>query len=109
MVQHMVHKQTHGLARIAQGNAQASTWLQSNISDALVGATRLAEFRAAEVIKIEQPGVGDPMRDRAPGKEDEPRWWKAIGRNQRLFTLSLSKPDGQALFRGNVPIKTNCH
>ena len=63
-----------------------------------LGATQLADF-GADVIKIEQPGVGDPMRDWAPSKDDKSLWWKVIGRNKRLITLSLSKPEGQALFK----------
>ena len=35
-----------------------------------LGATQLADF-GADVIKIELPGVGDPMRDWAPSKEDQ--------------------------------------
>ena len=34
----MVHIQAHGSAKIAQDNTETSTWLQGNISDALVGA-----------------------------------------------------------------------
>ena len=34
----MVHIQAHSSAKLAQDNAQTSTWLQGNMSDALVGA-----------------------------------------------------------------------
>lgn len=63
-----------------------------------LAATQLADF-GADVIKIEQPGVGDPIRHWAPVKDGHSLWWKVIGRNKRLLTLSLSHPEGQALFR----------
>ncbi|KZD09748.1 CaiB/BaiF CoA transferase family protein [Oceanibaculum pacificum] len=63
-----------------------------------LGATQLADF-GADVIKLEQPGIGDPMRHWTPMKDDKSLWWKVIGRNKRLITLSLSKPEGQEIFR----------
>ena len=63
-----------------------------------LAATQLADF-GAEVIKIEQPGTGDSMRHWAPMKEDKSLWWKVIGRNKKLISLSLSDPDGQAIFK----------
>lgn len=45
----------------------------------------------AEVIKIEQPGVGDPMRRwRDFGKGD--LWWPSIARNKKSLTLNLAHP-----------------
>lgn len=61
-------------------------------------ATHLADF-GADVIKLEQPDIGDSMRHWTPMKEEKSLWWKVIGRNKRLVTLSLSHPDGQALFK----------
>jgi crotonobetainyl-CoA:carnitine CoA-transferase CaiB-like acyl-CoA transferase len=66
-----------------------------------LAATHLADF-GAEVIKIEQPHVGDAMRHWAPMKDGRSLWWKVIARNKRLVTLTLSHPDGQALFRRMV-------
>jgi crotonobetainyl-CoA:carnitine CoA-transferase CaiB-like acyl-CoA transferase len=63
-----------------------------------LAATQLADF-GAEVIKVEMPGVGDSMRHWTPMKEGQSLWWKVIGRNKRLITLTLSKPRGQELFR----------
>jgi crotonobetainyl-CoA:carnitine CoA-transferase CaiB-like acyl-CoA transferase len=63
-----------------------------------LAATQLADF-GADVIKVELPGVGDSMRHWAPMKEGLSLWWKVIGRNKRLITLTLSKPRGQELFR----------
>jgi crotonobetainyl-CoA:carnitine CoA-transferase CaiB-like acyl-CoA transferase len=63
-----------------------------------LAATQLADF-GAEVIKVELPGIGDSMRHWTPMKEGLSLWWKVIGRNKRLITLTLSKPRGQELFR----------
>ena len=63
-----------------------------------LAATQLADF-GADVIKVEMPGVGDSMRHWTPMKEGQSLWWKVIGRNKRLITLTLSKPRGQELFR----------
>jgi len=63
-----------------------------------LAATLLADF-GADVIKLEQPGVGDPMRHWTPVKEDRSLWWKVIARNKRLITLNLSAPKGQELLR----------
>jgi crotonobetainyl-CoA:carnitine CoA-transferase CaiB-like acyl-CoA transferase len=67
-----------------------------------LAATLLGDF-GADVIKIEQPGLGDPMRHWTPVKSDRSLWWKVIGRNKRLITLSLSTPEGQELLRRLVP------
>jgi len=63
-----------------------------------LAATQLADF-GADVIKVELPGIGDSMRHWTPMKEGRSLWWKVIGRNKRLITLSLSKPEGQQIFR----------
>jgi crotonobetainyl-CoA:carnitine CoA-transferase CaiB-like acyl-CoA transferase len=63
-----------------------------------LAATQLADF-GADVIKIELPGVGDSMRHWTPMKEGRSLWWKVIGRNKRLITLSLSTARGQELFK----------
>src|SRR5271168_587240 len=59
----------------------------------------LADF-GAEVIKIEDPGTGDPMRQwgRSLPKGQSP-WWPVIGRNKKSVTLNLRSREGQALAR----------
>lgn len=50
----------------------------------------------AEVIKIEPPGQGDPMREWGQAKADgHPLWFSVVGRNKRCATLDLRTPDGQ--------------
>ena len=54
----------------------------------------------AEVIKIEAPGQGDPMRHWGPQKRGEPSvWWPVIGRNKKAVTLDLRQVDGQRIFK----------
>lgn len=51
----------------------------------------------AEVIKIEPPGVGDPMRQW--GRGDDKLWWEVVGRNKLTVSANLRVPGGQALVR----------
>jgi crotonobetainyl-CoA:carnitine CoA-transferase CaiB-like acyl-CoA transferase len=51
----------------------------------------------AEVIKIEAPGEGDPMRKWGQGAK--PAWWRVIARNKRSVALDLRKPEGQRIAR----------
>jgi len=50
----------------------------------------------AEVIKIEPPGEGDPMRQWGRG---QPVWWEVIGRNKKSVSINLRVAEGQALAR----------
>ncbi len=51
----------------------------------------------ADVIKIEPPGAGDPMRSWGHGEHKV--WWEVIGRNKRSVTANLRVAEGQALAR----------
>jgi formyl-CoA transferase len=51
----------------------------------------------ADVIKVEPPGTGDPMR--AWGRGDFPLWWTVCARNKRCITANLREPKGQELIR----------
>jgi formyl-CoA transferase len=51
----------------------------------------------ADVIKVEPPGAGDPMR--VWGHGDYPLWWKVCARNKRCVTANLREPEGQDLVR----------
>jgi crotonobetainyl-CoA:carnitine CoA-transferase CaiB-like acyl-CoA transferase len=50
------------------------------------------------VIKVEQPGAGDPLRTWGDRKDDVGLVWKSMSRNKRCVTLDLRHPDGQDLF-----------
>jgi crotonobetainyl-CoA:carnitine CoA-transferase CaiB-like acyl-CoA transferase len=51
----------------------------------------------ADVIKIEAPGAGDPMRQWGQGTK--PAWWRVIARNKRSVSLDLRQPRGQEIAR----------
>ena len=55
--------------------------------------TALGEF-GAEVIKVEQPGAGDPMRTWGNRRDGIGLVWKSVSRNKRCVTLDLRQPDG---------------
>lgn len=51
----------------------------------------------ADVIKVEPPGKGDPMRDW--GRGDYPLWWTVCARNKRCVTANLRIPEGQDIVK----------
>jgi formyl-CoA transferase len=54
----------------------------------------------AEVIKIEPPGQGDPMRVWGRQAEGQPSlWWPVIARNKKAITLDLRQAEGQRLLK----------
>jgi formyl-CoA transferase len=62
----------------------------------------LADF-GAEVIKIEQPGEGDPMRQWGREKpHGRSLWWPVVARNKKSVTLNLRTPEGQQAVRDLV-------
>ncbi|WP_433475930.1 CaiB/BaiF CoA transferase family protein [Spirillospora sp. CA-142024] len=59
----------------------------------------LGDF-GAEVVKIEPPGTGDPMREWGREKpHGMSLWWPILARNKKSVTLNLRTRDGQALAR----------
>jgi len=61
-------------------------------------ARMLAEF-GAEVIKIEPPGSGDPLRKWRKLHEGTSLWWYAQARNKKSVTLDLKQPEAQEIVR----------
>lgn len=64
-----------------------------------VAASMMAEF-GAEVIKVEQPGGGDPLRKLGtPTEVGDTLMWLSEARNKSSITLNLKDPEGAALFK----------
>lgn len=58
----------------------------------------LGDF-GAEIIKIEPPGSGDPLRNWRMLKDGTSVWWQVQSRNKRSLALDLREPEGQAIAR----------
>ena len=57
----------------------------------------------AEVIKVEAPGMGDPMRIWGQEKsQGQSLWWPVVARNKKAITLNCRVPEGQAIMRDLV-------
>jgi succinyl-CoA:(S)-malate CoA-transferase subunit B len=73
-----------------------------DVSSFLAGpfcSTQLAEF-GADVIKLELPGVGDPLRKFGTVLEcGETLPWLSECRNKKIASLDLRKPEGAVLFK----------
>jgi formyl-CoA transferase len=61
-------------------------------------AKTLADF-GAEVIKIEPPGAGDPLRKWRLLLDGTSVWWQVSSRNKRSLALDLRTPEGQDIVR----------
>src|SRR5215470_7223800 len=61
-------------------------------------ARMLAEF-GAEVIKIEPPRIGDPLRKWRKLHDGTSLWWYAQARNKKSVTLDLKQPEAQEIVR----------
>ena len=64
-------------------------------------ASLLAQF-GAEVIKIESPGNGDPLRNWRKLHHGTSLWWYSQSRNKKSMTLDLRAPEGQQIVRDLV-------
>ena len=58
----------------------------------------LGEF-GADVIKVEPPETGDPLRTWRMLHDGTSVWWAAHARNKRSITLNLREPEGQDVIR----------
>ena len=58
----------------------------------------MADF-GAEVVKVEQPGNGDPLRNWGPFANGVSLWWKVHSRNKKSITLNLGAPEGQGVLK----------
>ena len=62
----------------------------------------LAEF-GAEVIKIESPDGGDPLRKWRKLYEGTSLWWYVQSRNKKSLTVNLKHPAGREIVRKLIP------
>jgi formyl-CoA transferase len=61
-------------------------------------AKTLGDF-GADVIKVEPPGTGDPLRHWRMLKDGTSVWWQVQSRNKRSIALDLKNPDAQEIVR----------
>src|SRR5262249_16544179 len=62
-------------------------------------ASVLLAWFGAEVIKIEPPGTGDPLRTWRTLHNGTALWWYILERNKKCITLNLRSPKGQEIAR----------
>ena len=62
-------------------------------------ASRLLADFGAEVVKVERPGTGDPLRNWGPFANGVSLWWQVHSRNKKSVTLNLGTPEGQELLK----------
>ncbi len=53
----------------------------------------------ADVIKVEPPGIGDPLRTWRQLHKGTALWWYILGRNKRCITADLRTPEGRELVK----------
>ena len=58
----------------------------------------LGDF-GAEVIKVEPPGEGDPLRRWRKMRNGVSLWWHVQSRNKKSITVDLRRPEGQDIVR----------
>ncbi|HAB67988.1 MAG TPA: carnitine dehydratase [Gammaproteobacteria bacterium] len=71
--------------------------LGSLIAGPYAGAL-FAQF-GADVIKIEPPAIGDPLRKWRKMDGDTSLWWYSQSRNKQSLTLNLKDPDAQEVLK----------
>lgn len=61
-------------------------------------ACQLLGDLGADVLKVEDPANGDPMRGHGRQKDGIGLWWKVVGRNKRSIGIDLRRAAGADLF-----------
>jgi formyl-CoA transferase len=62
-------------------------------------ATALLGWFGADVIKVEPPGTGDPLRSWRVMHKGTSLWWYSMARNKKCITLNLRAAEGQKIAR----------
>lgn len=60
-------------------------------------ASAFLAWFGAEVIKVEPPGSGDPLRNWRVVRDGTSLWWYSMARNKKCVTLNLRVPEGQRI------------
>lgn len=84
----MTGKPLHGLRVIELGSLIAGPF-----------AARICAEFGAEVIKVESPDGGDPLRKWRKLYQGTSLWWFVQARNKRCITLNLKHPEGREVLR----------
>ena len=71
-------------------------------------ASVLLAWFGADVIKVEPPDGGDPLRTWRTMYKGTALWWYILGRNKRCVTINLRKPEGRDLVKRLVGTATWC-
>lgn len=66
-------------------------------------AASVLGYFGAEVIKVEPPVTGDPIRGWRVVHEDTSFWWYSLARNKKSITLDMNQTEGQDVIRQLVP------
>lgn len=59
----------------------------------------LLAYFGAEVIKVEPPGAGDPIRQWRVVRDGSSLWWHSVGRNKKCITIDLKQEAGRELVK----------
>lgn len=63
-----------------------------------MAATILGDY-GADVVKVEHPERGDPVRDHGPSKDGIGLWWTMLGRNKHTVSIALNTDAGAEVLR----------
>ena len=79
-------KPLEGIRIVEVGQLLAGPW-----------AGTLLGYFGAEIIKIEPPKIGDPIRKWRAVKNDTSLWWSSLARNKKCVTLDLKENKGREI------------
>src|SRR5262245_6231542 len=71
--------------------------------EAGTSCTQLLAWLGAEVVKIEQPGLGEPGRRLGQGKTGDALYFLSYNSNKRSLTINLRSEEGKRLFLELLP------
>ena len=71
-----------------------------------ITAMLLGDF-GADVVKVEQPGTGDPLRQWTSNGASF--WWQVYARNKRYITLNLKSAEAREILNAEREIQLVLH